>query len=377
VKAMHGPSILIIAAFLILLLYIVSKKMDLSRYGLEVGPIYVMLKTERTLKLLDRITTISRKFWIIYSRIGEYTGILLSLSAMIFLAWNLANFLIPEGEPSPILPFLPGVTVDIELFLYFLIPIAIAMIAHEAAHGVIMKIEGIPVKSAGVFLVLLLLGAFVEPEEEPYRRADRKIRRRILGAGSLANLLVGITTILLYSILFTAPEGLIVAEVEPDSPLSSLGVGRWTVIYSVDGVKVASIEDFLNYLRSKIDAYVTISTNIGSYNVKVSRGLSYGIGIKLYAQPYRRLLSLDIVPLNFYIGMFLTGIYVVNISLALFNMLPLYPLDGEGYLLSFLDIDGNIERILRISINLCMLTLLASNIGLTVTRIGYLMTVKP
>jgi membrane-associated protease RseP (regulator of RpoE activity) len=251
------------------------------------------------------------------------------------------------------------------------------MIAHEAAHGVIMKIEGIPVKSAGVFLVLLLLGAFVEPEEEPYRRADRKIRRRILGAGSLANLLVGITTILLYSILFTAPEGLIVAEVEPDSPLSSLGVGRWTVIYSVDGVKVASIEDFLNYLRSKIDAYVTISTNIGSYNVKVSRGLSYGIGIKLYAQPYRRLLSLDIVPLNFYIGMFLTGIYVVNISLALFNMLPLYPLDGEGYLLSFLDIDGNIERILRISINLCMLTLLASNIGLTVTRIGYLMTVKP
>ncbi|MEM2739314.1 MAG: site-2 protease family protein [Candidatus Bathyarchaeia archaeon] len=374
---MYGPLILIVSAFILSLIYIVSRRVDLSRYGLEVGPIYIMLKTERTLKLLDRLIAASKKFWIVYGRIGEYIGIPLSLSAMIFLLWNLVNFLIPEGEPSPILPFLPGVTVDIELFLYLLIPVAVAMVVHETAHGVIMKLEDIPVRSAGIFLALLLLGAFVEPDEESYSRADRRVRRRILGAGSLANLLLGAASILIYSTLFTAPEGLVVAEVEPNSPLSGLSVDRWTVIYSVDGVKITSIQELLEYLRGRIDMYVTVDTNTGSYIVKVSRNLSYGIGVRLYAQPYRRLLSLDIVPLNFYTSILLTGVYVVNISLALFNMLPLYPLDGEGYLLSFLHASGSVKKILRISMSVCMLLLLASNIGLTVTRIGYLMTVKP
>ncbi|MCS7113709.1 MAG: site-2 protease family protein [Nitrososphaerota archaeon] len=374
---MYGPLILIISAFILLSIYIVSRRMDLSRYGLEVGPVYIMLKTERTLKLLDRMIAASRRFWIVYGRIGEYVGIPLSLSAMVFLSWNLVNFLVPEGEPSPILPFLPGVTVDVELFLYLLIPVAIAMVVHEAAHGVIMKMEDIPVRSAGILLALLILGAFVEPDEESYKRADRRVRRRILGAGSLANLLLGVASILVYSTLFSAPEGLIVAEVEPNSPLNGLGVDRWTVIRSVDGVKIASIQEFLEYLRGKIDTYVTIYTSTGSYTVKVSRDLSYGIGVRLYAQPYRRLLSLDIVQLNFYTNMLLTGMFVINISVALFNMLPLYPLDGEGYFLSFLNVGESVRRILRISMNVCMVILLASNIGLTVTRIGYLMTVKP
>ncbi|MCX8162316.1 MAG: site-2 protease family protein [Candidatus Bathyarchaeota archaeon] len=374
---MYGPLILIISAFILLSIYIVSRRMDLSRHGLEVGPVYIMLKTERTLKLLDRMIAASRRFWIVYGRIGEYVGIPLSLSAMVFLSWNLVNFLVPEGEPSPILPFLPGVTVDVELFLYLLIPVAIAMVVHEAAHGVIMKMEDIPVRSAGILLALLILGAFVEPDEESYKRADRRVRRRILGAGSLANLLLGVASILVYSTLFSAPEGLIVAEVEPNSPLNGLGVDRWTVIRSVDGVKIASIQEFLEYLRGKIDTYVTIYTSTGSYTVKVSRDLSYGIGVRLYAQPYRRLLSLDIVQLNFYTNMLLTGMFVINISVALFNMLPLYPLDGEGYFLSFLNVGESVRRILRISMNVCMVILLASNIGLTVTRIGYLMTVKP
>lgn len=374
---MYGPLILVLSVFIFSLIYIISRRIDLSRYGLEVGPVYIMLKTDRTLKLLDRMVAISKRFWAIYGRIGEYIGIPLSLSAMVFLSWNLVNFLVPEGEPSPILPFLPGVTVDVELFLYLLIPIAIAMVVHEASHGVIMKLENIPVKSAGIFLALLFLGAFVEPDEVSYSRADRRIRRRILGAGSLANLLLGVISIIIYSTLFTAPEGLIVAEVEPNSPLSSLGVDRWTVIYSIDGVKMVSIQELLEYLRGRIDKYVTIDTSIGSYTVKVSRDLSYGIGVRFYAQPYRKFLSLDIVPLNFYTSMLLTGVYVMNISLALFNMLPLYPLDGEGYLLSFLDVGENARKVIRISMNICMLMLLASNIGLTVTRIGYLMTVKP
>ncbi|MEM2323210.1 MAG: site-2 protease family protein [Candidatus Bathyarchaeia archaeon] len=374
---MDGLPILILSALMLSLLYIVSRRIDLSRYGLEVGPVYIMLKTEKALKLLDRLAATSKMFWIVYGRIGEYIGIPLSVSAMIFLSWNLASFIVPGGEPSPILPFLPGVTVDIELFLYLLIPVAIAMLIHELAHGVVMKIENIPVKSAGIFLALLFLGAFVEPEEESYSRADRRIRRRILGAGSLANLMLGIASIILYSTLFTAPEGLIIAEVESSSPLRSLGVDRWTVVYSVDGVKMTSIREFMDYLRGRIDSYVTIYTSTGSYTVKVSRDLSYGIGVRLYSQPYRRLLGLDIAPLNFYISILLAGLYLVNISLALFNMLPLYPLDGEGYILSFLHLGGDTGRIIRISMNILMLILLVSNIGLTVTRIGYLITVKP
>lgn len=374
---MDGLPILILSALILSLLYIVSRRIDLSRYGLEVGPIYIMLKTEKAVKLLDRVAATSRIFWMVYGRIGEYIGIPLSVSAMIFLSWNLASFIIPGGEPSPILPFLPGVTVDIELFLYLLIPVAIAMLVHELAHGVMMKIENIPVKSAGIFLALLFLGAFVEPEEESYSRADRRIRRRILGAGSLANLILGIASIILYSTLFTAPEGLIIAEVESSSPLRGLGVDRWTVIYAVDGVRIASIREFIDYLRGRIDSYVTIDTSTGSYTVKVSRDLSYGIGVRLYAQPYRRLLGLDIAPLNFYISILLAGLYLVNISLALFNMLPLYPLDGEGYILSFLRISGDAGRIIRITMNTAMLILLVSNIGLTVTRIGYLITVRP
>jgi len=59
------------------------------------------------------------------------------------------------------------------------------------------------------------------------------------------------------------------------------------------------------------------------------------------------------------------------INLAIFNMLPLFPFDGEAYIYSILK--AKLKRGLkscRIAVNVLALFLLVSNIALTLIRYG-------
>jgi membrane-associated protease RseP (regulator of RpoE activity) len=62
-----------------------------------------------------------------------------------------------------------------------------------------------------------------------------------------------------------------------------------------------------------------------------------------------------------------------SLNIAIFNMLPIYPLDGEGIIYNLTErVIGDRKRIIRWAVTAFYITLLALNIGLTFGRFGFI-----
>ncbi len=115
-------------------------------------------------------------------------GVLFGLAGtgFAFLASHAWSVLTVPNTPPGVTLLVPGVTVPWEA----LFAIAVLAIVHEVAHGVLCVIERIPLKASGVLLFgFLPVGAFVEPDEKKFEEKSVHVRRRMLVAGSLANVL--------------------------------------------------------------------------------------------------------------------------------------------------------------------------------------------
>jgi len=125
----------------------------------------------------------------------------------------LANFLLPGLNP-----YLP-----ISVWL----AVIVAVVIHEASHGIVARSLGLKIKSSGVLLFLLLpIGAFVEVDDKQMKEVKARDSLRVLGAGSGINFIVGIACILLLILacatMVPAVRGAaIVAVVQPSSTVQS------------------------------------------------------------------------------------------------------------------------------------------------------------
>jgi membrane-associated protease RseP (regulator of RpoE activity) len=121
--------------------------------------------------------------------------------------------------------------------------IIVAVIIHELGHAILTRVEGLTLKSMGVLLALVPIGAFAEPDEEelfgvrkpskegepprlpPKKIAGPKERLRILSAGVAGNFAVGgLCLVLLFALVVpgfapASPTELWVREADPASGL--------------------------------------------------------------------------------------------------------------------------------------------------------------
>ncbi len=99
------------------------------------------------------------------------------------------------------------------------------MVVHELSHGVVAKAQRLPLKSVGlVLLAVIPPGAFVEPDEEELGKAPPlRARLRVYGAGSMANVVTALLTLLLINLAITPPLS---SPPEFSSPESSRTVPR-------------------------------------------------------------------------------------------------------------------------------------------------------
>ena len=121
----------------------------------------------------------------------------------------LANFLLPG-----INPYLP---------LSVWLAVVVAVVIHEAAHGIVARSLGLPIKSAGVLLLLFLpIGAFVEVDDKQLKESRSRDSLRVLAAGSGINFIVGIACILLLiltvSTMVPAVKGAAIVGVVAEHP---------------------------------------------------------------------------------------------------------------------------------------------------------------
>lgn len=354
------------------LLYVISRILHLEKHGLEVSPAYFMYKSKWMKNVLDRISERRQVFWKTLANIGIVLAFGMMVFIIYFLANNLVRFFIPVGGASPVVPVLPGITLPLNWLPYFFAAATIIVLTHELAHGIVAGIEKVPIKSAGIMAALVFFGGFVEPDEEKLEKAAKSSKLRIIAAGSSTNLVTFfLVLILLIGLFAPSSSAILVNGVRENSPAAKAGLQQWDFIYAVNETQILTVDDFERYKTEHnitSGQNLTFSTNKGNITMAAetnptSGNMSFGIYVSNY-YPLRLLEISPIITVN--LDTFLNWLLLISGSVAIFNMLPLYPFDGEKFVYYLLEKKVKKRlRELRIFYNAVCLCLIALNIALT------------
>ena len=222
------------------------KRFDVTFYG----PV-LMLKTRMGRGLIDSIAA-RRRFWKAY---GTVSVIVTFATTIVFtLLFLVAIYLASQGRTLPSASISeigqPGVS-PIAFVVFAVIGFGIAVLFHELVHGVLSVIAKIKVESMGILLLLVPIGAFVEPNDKELKKAPRSARLRLFSAGPATNLFVGVV-VMAVLVGFVAPaatstsEGAVVTSVAPGSPAEVSGIATWSRITGVGGEPIRDSSDFRN-----------------------------------------------------------------------------------------------------------------------------------
>jgi membrane-associated protease RseP (regulator of RpoE activity) len=287
----------------------------------------------------------------------------------------LANLALPGINPY--LPIVDG-----------WIALLVAMIIHEGAHGIVARSRGLPVKSSGlIFFLLVPIGAFVELDDDAMKVAKATDSGRVLAAGAGINFVVGLVCLLLlFGVVSTMKptnsQGLGVIEVQ-GSPLFNAGIKTYDYIAAVNAIPINNISAISSSSWYRIGSVVNVTVwrdgTMFYRNVTIGSQLfqnttshqnftlpylgvssqSPGAGdlqrlVSTYTGSFLKTPALylcfptlpncqQLAPFSdtmsgFYVSYFgqmliplanlLYWLFLLNFLMAIFNSLPIYPLDG-------------------------------------------------
>jgi len=316
----------------------------LQERGVEAGtPFFFMWRTER---LNAFLTKMGKKFPTIFFNVGIIVG----YGGMLFAFWmfgeNLIKFFIQPAEAGGVVPIIPGVTITGLPLVYMLIGLAVAILTHEFGHGFASSKDNIPIKSSGLVGFFVMFGAFVEPDEEVFEKETTpKARMRLLAAGSYANIAWSFVFLALLinfgaiaSIAYNPPSGAYIYQLSPESPgAEALSVGD--VIIGLNDTEIDAWSDVSIFMAdATAGSQVTIHTLDGDVTIilaanEVNETRGY---IGVYGADYwepKAGWNLFLTPMFiFHAQQIVLWCYIILISLALFNLLPIPALDGDKLL---------------------------------------------
>jgi len=195
----------------------------------------------------------------------------------------------------------------------------------------------------------VMFGAFVEPDEEAFEKeATPKARMRLLAAGSYSNIIWSFIFLALLvnfgavaSIAYNPPSGAYIYQLSPESPgAEALVVGD--VIIGLNDTVINGWSDVSVFMNDALaGSQITIHTLDRDITlilaptpppaVNATRGYIgiYGADYWEAKAGWDLLLSPMIV---FHMQQIVLWCYIILISLALFNLLPIPMLDGDKLL---------------------------------------------
>jgi membrane-associated protease RseP (regulator of RpoE activity) len=266
--------------------------------------------------------------------------------------------------------------------------LSITVASHELSHGIASLVDRVPLKSTGAFFAHLLMGGFVEPDEEKLNAANNATKLRVFAAGSFTNAVLGILCVfLLFNFAGTiAPfynvvaSGVTIGSVPDNLPAHSSGLQAGDIVTSINGTQITGINDLRRYMADVVPGQgVVVGTARGSFTVKTVvdpnnashavMGIS-GLIDDIVYQPKVPFVSSDFPNILFHAEYWLS---IVLVSVALINMLPMYPFDGDKFLETALNVLG-IEKTkgIRMVTNGAAYGVLLLNVGLSLYRFGFL-----
>lgn len=306
------------------------------------------------------------------------------------LAKNLLNLSFRTEQAvsvQPIVP-LPGLTVSFETFPYLVLALSVVVASHELAHGIASLVDRVPLKSTGAFFGHIIMGGFVEPDEERLNAAQNTTKLRVFAAGSFTNVVLGIICV---SLLANFPatiapfydvvgSGVQIGSIPTNLPAHDSGLQADDVVLSINGTRISGLADLRRYMSNVAPGQaVVIATQRGDFPVitgadqnnssRAIIGISDLTDYILY-NPKLPFLSSSFPDILLRAEFWLS---IVLVSVALVNMLPMYPFDGDKFLDTILNVFG-IRRTkqIRTVANAAAYSLLILNVGLSLLRFGFL-----
>jgi membrane-associated protease RseP (regulator of RpoE activity) len=358
------------------------------KYVLKFIPILILIHTPFGLKFFDWVagTNAAR----IYARFNRYLMPLITVLAILLVIGGLMTVISSEparevsrdlGPRSIFLipglnPFLP--------WHYALISLFITIIIHEAGHGIVARVYNVKLESTGIVLFFVVpIGAFVNIERNELEKTPLKHKSAILTAGPLTNIiLAGISLFGLYLVITTlsplpisgAQEfGVSINGVNQGSLAEKIGLTEGSVIQTISGQNIRNNEDLRKLLQSNLGKTLEMTwydkdKNMITRNIKLPNSVDENKGIlgvtinqisdpKSVLDTYKSQFSINplalllpptiqpgVVP---YSGLMadkydssifgssyplvanmLFWIWFINFNVAIFNALPIGPLDG-------------------------------------------------
>lgn len=301
--------------------------------------------------------------------------------------------------------------------LYGIIGIVIAIVVHEGTHGVIARRLKLPVKSTGLlFFLFVPVGAFVEIDEKLIQKLRARDSARIMAGGPGSNVIVGLVALLLLLLilggLVPLHSGALVTQYTTSSAAYTLHteghLNPGDLITALNGTQITSGQNLSNYMsntRPNETLVLTIGhgNSVSTYPLKLGTNPDnasigfIGVGVSdsslstirsTYASAYLHdpLLYLivpgiisqaeTVVPFSgtlhldyssptlgalwYPLALTLFWIFFININLAFFNAIPLYPLDGGQAVLNWLSHFGkkSVEDRAKLLTTICSLVML-------------------
>ncbi len=349
----QGIAAIVFLIFLTVFVYLKRKNLDTK----QIIPYFLyfsMYRTKLGIKLMD---TLAKKFRKTTLYLG-YLGVFIGFLGMIFISYSLLNniyvlFTKPEAIPGVglVLP-VKAKGIFYVPFFYWIISIFVIAVVHEFAHGLIARAHNLKVKSSGFaflgLIVPIIPAAFVEPDEKELRKRPHKQQLSVFAAGPISNILFGLLFLaLLYLVLAPAansliePNGVKISDYAKGNftyPAEKAGIKVGEIIQNIDGIETPYVDNLSAVMKTK-NPYdlVKIKTDKSEYEIKLGKNpenesLAY-MGLLLEQSTrikgsvesnYGKVLPNLVIWVS---GLFFI-LFVLNLGIGLFNLVPIGPIDG-------------------------------------------------
>lgn len=352
----------------------------MDRKKIKFEGILIIRRTQKGKNFIENLADRHRKFWNYFMNLAMVAALPIMAATILLLFTNSIKIIGGEVEQGVSL-VLPGPVQDvfsqpgllIMPWWIWVVCIFVVMVSHEFSHGIASRLGKVRIKSLGWLMLLVLPGAFVEPDEKQLNKKNLKIRLRVYAAGSFANIIVGLIAFLLgFLLIFTATNTIMEAD---GITYNALIIGypmekanATGSILSINNVSIKSSQTLQEILaNTPPGTAITVGTTTGNYTITtVSRpdnGTGSFIGISGPYGTYYKIKEFAQPIFPFFSGLInlIQWIFVLNIGIGMINLLPLKPLDGgliiESILWRYLSKSATAKIIKTLSLSMMFLLL--------------------
>jgi len=353
-------SVVAFFAILAVLIYRDRKKIEFHNYVLA------MRKTKRGRHFIYRVADASPRFWKALSTVAviaafglmAYGIYIILLSTQLIFAEIITvpalQLILPVPQAQPVSGFgFIGVP-----FWFWILIVPFVLFPHEFAHGIIARVNKVRIKSVGLIQLLIFSGAFVEPDENQIKKSDLMSKLRIFSVGSIANISIALVFIILTKYLLWpsfVPTGVVITDVIEGSGAEAAGLRPGMVLQEMGENEVNVDYDAFSatYGYLLFTGHNMTSENIWAFSTRLEVGsviseFEPGQTINVRADDVSYDLTLSGRPENSslpYMGIMASAdsnnefmfefvfpllwwLTTLSYFIAIFNLLPIYPLDG-------------------------------------------------